>query len=263
VSDAGRFPTGAFVPFEGFPSSAAVPHRCGRCPRAVRRPPSPRSRGKPWPRSGRDFAPSRSLGISRRAATAPKSCRDPGRPTIGADPGICSRAAADPHPRVRRTEAIRARVAPRAHVRSDLDRSVPPVARRPEPPVVVPPPRPRAPRQRDRSRRHPARPPLPTRARPEGRANRIEAWRPTAGPCSTDESVCTARRCRRPMLVPSMGSVPFRGSRLPRWCARSPGVRSRRRSARSRVTGCPAARHAGRLRLSEEGPTTVAGRWPP
>jgi len=31
------FPATGFVPFEGFPSSAAVPHHCGRCPPTVGR----------------------------------------------------------------------------------------------------------------------------------------------------------------------------------------------------------------------------------
>jgi hypothetical protein len=33
----GTFPSARFTPFEDFPSSAAVPHHCGRCPRAVHR----------------------------------------------------------------------------------------------------------------------------------------------------------------------------------------------------------------------------------
>lgn len=38
------FPATRFIPFKGFPSSIAVPHRCGRCPHAVgRQPPRPRT----------------------------------------------------------------------------------------------------------------------------------------------------------------------------------------------------------------------------
>jgi hypothetical protein len=52
----GPFPAMRFIPFEGFPSSAAVPHHCGRCPPAVgRRPPcpSPGSDETPGPASTR------------------------------------------------------------------------------------------------------------------------------------------------------------------------------------------------------------------
>jgi hypothetical protein len=46
----GRVPTPRFTPFEDVPSSAAVPHRCGRCPLAVHRGRRPPRRMAPFSR---------------------------------------------------------------------------------------------------------------------------------------------------------------------------------------------------------------------
>jgi hypothetical protein len=84
-SEAGRFPVRAFVPFEGFPSSAAVPHHCGRCPPAVRHPLRCRRwlRSVPIDRSGSD-GPRVGERTSSRPPLASREARGTGSASTGA-----------------------------------------------------------------------------------------------------------------------------------------------------------------------------------
>ena len=110
-SEAGRFPGGAFTPFEGFPSSAAVPHRCGRCPPAVRPPPPrvPVARSA-WARGS--LRPGEPGGIGRRVAAG--SCSRTIRRTrvsagVGsgdAGAGIASCTVVASPPRLRRRRGL-------------------------------------------------------------------------------------------------------------------------------------------------------------
>lgn len=214
-----------------------------RCVRTLRRLPLVGSRTaslRPLPSCRSSPRPSPDLASLRPDRSGSHGI---GRPTTGTDPGISSRDAAGPHPKVRRADAVDARVAPRACVHPS---STVPSRRLPDDPIL------------------PCGASAPTALPPGSTTDRVftpldhdsrpkpGVWRPTAGPCSTDESVCTVRRCRRPVLVPSMGSVPFRGlESLARWCSRSPGGPIPQPIVRSRAVGCPTVRHAGRPRLSE------------
>jgi hypothetical protein len=211
----------------------------------------------------------RSVPIARDLASGrdrSEERRDRGRPTPRAEPGICSRSAAGPHPRVRRAGAIRARVAPRAHVRSALDRSEPPVARRPEPhaggasaPTALPP----------GSATDRVFTPLdlrlrPRSPRPERRDDEFEAWRPTSGPCSTDESVAPPAVAGDRCSFLPWALFPFEASGLS--LAGAPGLPGSDPTADPRGAEPSVARRSdtpfGRV-CPRKVPATVAGRWPP
>ena len=97
---AGTFPATRFTPFEEFPSSAAVPHHCGRCLRAVtvHRPivGMGRSRSPRSPASDRGRARNPPTWLPRETALAPEgdSRWDAGR---AFDAVMLRSAEADPH----------------------------------------------------------------------------------------------------------------------------------------------------------------------
>jgi len=237
-SEAGRFPGGAFTPFEGFPSSAAVPHRCGRCPPAVR-PPPPRAPVAGPAQARGSLRPGEPGGIGRRVGS-----------------GSCSRTLR----RITRRHGNRLRGRRRRHCllhRRRLSAAAPSTARvaprvcgsaarpcrcarfpgRPDaghrfrdapPPVMVPPPRtrrPQAPRPIASSPRAPAALSRAPSGRLQGLAPPTSPFRRPPLPATDDPSFHGLRsppRLSSPPLVPavSRGSDPLACRTEPRAEAR-------------------------------------------
>jgi hypothetical protein len=195
--------------------------------------------------AGSGFAPSRSLGISRHRETDHR--HRPGHFLPGR-----RRSAPEGAQSGRRRHAG----CPSRLRSSVLDRSEPPVARRPDPPVwCFRPDRP-APRQRDRSRLHPARPRLPTEAggvAADCRAllhRRVRAHRPPlpAVGARSFHGLCSLSRPRvsRSLVLPvSRGSDPA----------------ADRAEPSRRLPDGPTRRSAASVRARSPRPSPIA--WPP
>jgi hypothetical protein len=237
-SEAGRFPGGAFTPFEGFPSSAAVPHRCGRCPPVVRPPPPHAPVAGPAQARG-SLRPGEPGGIGRRVGSG--SCsRTVRRITRRHESRLRGRrrrhyllhrrrlSASAPStarvaPRVSRSVARPGRGA-RFPARLDAERR----SRDAPPPVMVPPPRtrrPQAPRPIASSPRASAALSRAPSGRLQGLAPPTSPFRRPPLPAGDDHSFHGLRsppRLSSPPLVPavSRGSDPLACRTEPRAEAR-------------------------------------------